>query len=110
MIKTSLVQPIKFHISMNILILKQDDDVDRFTEILNLLQQWLNTVVFRATYLDEASSLTNEDDKFTAAMEKYDYLNRLKDIYSVLLPWRRELRKKDSKMNGWPYVCYVLVI
>ena len=88
---------------MNMLMLQTDHDIDRFVEILNLLQRWLNTFIFELN--DSATPFEGDKSgKFMATMSKYDYLNRLKRIYSVLLFWRKAIKKRDPAMKGWPYV------
>ena len=45
-INTSLIKEIKFHISINVISLPTDDDVNKFVKILKFIQQWLNVYVF----------------------------------------------------------------
>ena len=82
-------------------MLKTQDDVERFIKILNLLQRYLSKFIFESN-AEDIETLPGDDGTFVAAMKKYDYFNRLKKLYSLLLFWRKAITKKYPKMKGWP--------
>eukprot|EP01084_Bolivina_argentea_P140459 246908_1 len=78
-ISSSLVQPIKFHISMNVMALPTQKDVEKFVKIFKLVRKWLKTFVFDKS--DAQKVLIGDDGMFQEAMEKYGFLKKFKVIY-----------------------------
>eukprot|EP01084_Bolivina_argentea_P170592 295604_1 len=85
-IDSSLIKPAKFHISLNILSLPTEKELNTFCNALHLFEQWLKIFIFENTTINKHLFFHQiQNNKiFAKVIENNNYLNIFKDIYKEI--------------------------
>lgn len=80
-----MIRTEKYHISLNILALNDEERLTRFSHGLHLFQEWLKIFVFKDETVDSQNFALAEDGIFLSIIEANDYFEKFRDIYDKIL-------------------------
>lgn len=83
-INSSLIKQEKFHVSLNVMCLGDEDKLSKFCNGLQLFQQWLKIFIFEDKTVDEQLFDDQQDGIFLDVIKRNDYMQKFKDIYSKI--------------------------